>query len=87
MDKVNRALNDIIYGYGYSVETCYTACSNYKYFAIQAGTWCVCEDSFDEATQYGTTTTCSNGIGAAWSNALYISMLLSYLLFIYNFIH
>ena len=56
----------------FSVETCYEACYQYKYFALQANaTLCMCDNDYTDATRYGTTTGCTNGTGGSWQNALY----------------
>ena len=69
-------------------ETCYILCIDYKYFALQNGILCLCENSFKQATQYGISKNCSGGIGGIWSIDLYQhnGCMLNYLYFILQFL-
>eukprot|EP01084_Bolivina_argentea_P122248 216647_1 len=66
-----RALDDAYKGDAYSVSACSNACINYNYFSIQFETHCFCENTYEEATRYGTSEACNNGVGGSWANDLY----------------
>merc|ERR1739848_870846 len=63
--------------YGYTPSTCRQACPQYKYFALQNGGWCTCDDDFstpsDIYTQVDDTECNKGGVGqgGAWRNAVY----------------
>ena len=68
-DTRTRALKYGPKAYNYTQESCMAACPEYKYFAIQEGSWCSCSNSLSEATEYGEMECGDNG--AAWCNSLY----------------
>jgi len=84
-DDGNRDLNQGPKNYGYNSETCKQACSGYTYFALQNGGWCVCDNAYSTAPQYGQVgdgecgAVCAGEAGsepprycgAGWRNAVY----------------
>ena len=72
-DTAIRAANDYIQMVNNSnrVEECFILCIEYKYFALEDGILCLCENSFKQATQYGISNNCFEGIGGIWSIDLY----------------
>jgi len=73
-DTGNRALRHGPHKFGYTPDTCSTACKDYKYFALQAGGWCCCEDDYDHATRYGEGGGCpASKMGAGWRNDLFLN--------------
>eukprot|EP01084_Bolivina_argentea_P206239 352158_1 len=73
-DTGRRAMRYGPHRWKYSVDKCYRACkrSGYKYFALQAGSWCSCENSWRHATKYGRGGGCpSSHRGAGWRNDVF----------------
>merc|ERR1711871_1915055 len=74
-------------GYGYSAVNCRHVCKDYKYFALQNGGWCNCDNSYgDNYSGSGgkgsynalSANTCNKdgtwpgrGMGGGWANAVY----------------
>ena len=57
---------------GFTVETCHNQCKNYKYFAIQSGSWCSCDDTYSTPPETYTKQPdieCSDG--SNYRNAVY----------------
>jgi len=52
IDDSNRDLDGLIVGWGHSPESCSIECKDYDYFAIQAGNWCVCDNSYNTEPKY-----------------------------------
>eukprot|EP01084_Bolivina_argentea_P231501 390395_1 len=72
VDSADRALRYGPYNFGYTIESCYTVCASYKYFALQYNGWCSCENVYDEATKHGPATNCpDNKLGGTWANDLF----------------
>ena len=69
-DKVHRAFRKYI-GTGRTMATCKSACSGYKYFAMQNGHECFCENDFARGTRYGEKVCNGNGLGGSWCNDVY----------------
>ncbi len=69
-DTGSRALRYGPHRYGYTPETCAAACSAYKYFALQHGGWCCCDNDLSHATKYGTASDCCT-MGGAWCNCVF----------------
>merc|ERR1711933_319317 len=73
-DTAYRALRHGPPTFGYTPDTCSTACKDYKYFAVQAGGWCFCDDDYDHATRYGEAGGCpASKMGAEWRNDLFLN--------------
>eukprot|EP01084_Bolivina_argentea_P194255 333260_1 len=70
-DSESRALDDVDYGYGHSISECAQKCINYNYFSLQHDSYCFCENNMDDATRYGISDACINGLGGVWANDLY----------------
>ena len=74
-DDGNRDLSDGPKKYGYDQSTCNEACKNYNYFALQAGGWCACGDSYGNKPQYKQKydKECGGprGMGKGWRNSIY----------------
>jgi len=60
---------------GWVPETCQIACIGYQYFAVQFGGECFCGKSFADATQYGSSSGCANGLGGSMANDLYENLM------------
>lgn len=76
-------------GYGYSATNCRAVCKDYKYFALQNGGWCNCDNSYSSdysgsggKGNYGKYpdsecnthgNTPGRGMGGGWLNAVYES--------------
>eukprot|EP01084_Bolivina_argentea_P047472 87484_1 len=71
-DTPERALKNY-QGTGYSIKTCEAACINFKYFAVQAGDQCFCDNDITSVTKYGESVTyCPySGTGDQWVNTVY----------------
>eukprot|EP01083_Nonionella_stella_P114283 337739_1 len=72
-DTNTNALDDQNLGNGYIIHTCFIACASYTYFALQDDDKCFCENTYAQAIQYGVSTQCIYGLGAANVNALYVN--------------
>jgi len=86
-DNEHRDLKHGPKNYGYSPVTCRDACKGYKYFALQNGGWCNCDNSYSDGyvsgqgkSSYneignfacdGTGNTVGRGMGGGWTNAIY----------------
>mmetsp|Transcript_59716 Transcript_59716/g.98560 ORF Transcript_59716/g.98560 Transcript_59716/m.98560 type:complete len:1479 (-) Transcript_59716:93-4529(-) len=71
-DTGSHALRHGPHAWHYNAKTCSVACKDFKYFALQAGSWCSCEDSWKHATKYHGATSCpANHVGAGWANDIY----------------
>jgi len=84
-DDGNRDLQEGPMNYGYTSESCKQACSNYDYFALQNGGWCVCGNEYSTEAQYSQVGDGECGAvcagegdlspdrycGAGWRNAVY----------------
>merc|ERR1712007_337362 len=64
--------------WGYNTATCQNACKDYKYMALQAGGWCVCDNHYHSRPKYRQVASfqcgryCGSGrCGAGWRNAVY----------------
>merc|ERR1711871_72892 len=73
--------------YGYTAESCHEQCKDFKYFALQNGGWCNCDNSYsDNYSGSGgkgsynalSANTCNKdgvwpgrGMGGGWANAIY----------------
>ena len=60
--------------HGFTVETCQDECKNYKYFAIQHGSWCSCDDTYSTPPETYTKqpdSECPNGKGGGYRNSIY----------------
>ena len=95
-DSADRNLRYGPHNWGYTPYTCYIECKNlgYKYFGLQAGSWCSCDNNFEHATRDGYadgTFQCNsdstspgsytcNGFGGNWCNYIYQNN--SYVLYI-----
>ena len=56
----------------YTVSECAVACAEYKYFSVEYGGECFCENCLEDAVQYGSSENCNNdGLGGLWSFDLY----------------
>eukprot|EP01084_Bolivina_argentea_P006506 12346_1 len=73
-DTIDRALRYGPHEYGYTVDSCRTACIDYLYYAIEATSWCSCDNDWNHVTKHGTSTGCANGIGGIGSNDVYENM-------------
>ena len=62
-DTKYRALRSGPHRRSYNVDTCSNACKDYKYFALQDGNWCSCENDLNHATKYGPRYCGKNGGG------------------------
>eukprot|EP01084_Bolivina_argentea_P240285 403716_1 len=72
-DKTTKAM-ELFIGADYTVTLCFEECLNqkYKYFAVQNGSHCFCDDNYDNSTRYGAATNCGiAGTGGIWANDLY----------------
>jgi len=86
-DNVHRDLKHGPKNYGYSAVTCHEACTEYKYFALQNGGWCNCDNSYSDGYTPGdgkasydavSAVQCNvgghapgKGMGGGWTNAVY----------------
>ena len=70
-DTSNRALRYGPKAYGYTVETCANACSEYKLFGLQNNGWCQCDNEFTHASKYGASSNECRPLGGPWCNAIY----------------
>lgn len=72
-DTRNRALRHGPHKYGYTQEKCRAACSDYKYFALQAGNgstgWCSCDNNLQHVKKYGPKS--CGPTGGGWCNSVY----------------
>jgi len=75
--KDNRA-RDLKYGpkrFGYNVRTCHAACPRFKFYALQAGSQCFCDNSFGSPSaiypKVPTGQCGANRHGGGWRNAVY----------------
>lgn len=76
----DNGARDLKYGpkkFGYTPKRCHAACPQFKYFAVQAGSQCFCDNSFGTPSsvyprvpngQCG-----RNRHGSGWRNAVYAS--------------
>eukprot|EP01084_Bolivina_argentea_P273814 466531_1 len=77
LDKTNRALEywSQPQTNWANIDTCFDKCYTvyqYKYFALQAQGHCFCSNSYDLATQYGTSGNCPQSkLGGDWANDLF----------------
>jgi len=69
---------DLKYGpkrFGYSVKSCHTACPQYKFFALQAGSQCFCDNSYStpsrEFPKVPKKECGRSEHGGGWRNAVY----------------
>ena len=74
-DDRNRDLSEGPKSFGYVQSTCYEACKDYKYFALQANGWCVCGNAYATTPQYvqKPDSECGGfeGLGGGFRNAIY----------------
>lgn len=72
-DTSKRALPYGPHDYGYTPESCAIACKDYKYFGLQNGGWCCCENELEDATRYGPSTDCpeETRLGGSLANDLF----------------
>eukprot|EP01084_Bolivina_argentea_P297624 512779_1 len=73
-DNINsvRAM-DTRYQGPYTIESCNAEC-NTRYFALQNGGTCWCDDSYDDAIYFDISTNCAgDGLGGPNANDLYVS--------------
>merc|ERR1711871_1809059 len=86
-DDEHRDLKHGPKNYGYSPVTCRDACTEYKYFALQNGGWCNCDNSYSDGYTPGDGKAsydavpddkCNvdghapgKGMGGGWTNAVY----------------
>ena len=72
-DTWTRALSCNAGLYYYDIDECRLECISYKYFALQYGTECWCENCLNDAIQYGTADgDCGDdGLGGIFSFDLY----------------
>jgi hypothetical protein len=70
-DTHDRALRHGPKAYGYNADTCMAKCHsiNRKYFALQNGGWCSCENSLEHIKKYGPSN-CGE-MGGGWCNYVY----------------
>ena len=79
LDDGKRDLNSGPKKYGYNVSKCKSACSGFKYSALQAGGWCSCGNSYSTKPQYkkrpdgecGAIKDDGGRHGGGWRNAIY----------------
>ena len=71
-DTASRAFRYGPKNWGYTVDTCRTACANYKYFALQAGSWCSCDSLWSHITKYGAYPGNCGPNGGSWCNTVYV---------------
>jgi hypothetical protein len=59
--------------YGYDKHSCQKACPQYKYFALQNGGWCTCDNTYSTpANQYPKVADSQCGTkGGSWRNMVY----------------
>ena len=63
--------------YGYTSDTCATACAGFKYFALQDNGWCTCDNDYSTPAQTypkRSDTDCNKGgkrMGGAWRNSVF----------------
>eukprot|EP01084_Bolivina_argentea_P206244 352170_1 len=73
-DTNDRALRYGPHDWGYNIASCSTACLDYKYFSLQAGSWCFCDNDLVHAKKYGEAPagTCpTSRIGGSWGNDIF----------------
>eukprot|EP01083_Nonionella_stella_P079913 219371_1 len=73
-DSWSRALRYGPQQYGYTIASCSTACPTYKYFALQHGSWCCCDNDLNHAKKYGAAPAgaCpTNQLGGVWANDIF----------------
>jgi len=86
-DNGDRDLKHGPKNYGFSPRTCHDACGGYKYFALQNGGWCNCDNSYSDGWSgsggRGSYNALANsecdkdgvhpgrGMGGGWANAIY----------------
>ena len=56
---------------GHTAESCMAKCPKYKYFALQAGGECFCDNDLDHATKYGEHSPACSKNGGPWCNYIY----------------
>lgn len=80
VDDGNRDLQDGPRQYGYTSDTCDTACQGWSFFALQNNGWCVCSNAYASEPQYSRVgdNECGNNCagddqlcGAGWRNAVF----------------
>jgi len=70
-DKPSRAMRYGPKKWHYTAKTCSAACKDYKYFSLQAGSWCSCENDLLHATKYGKASNCRDRRGGGWANDIF----------------
>ena len=58
-------------GKGHTAESCMAKCPQYKYFALQYGGQCFCDNDFQHATKYGKHIPACSKDGGPWCNYIY----------------
>ena len=69
----NAALGNGPKQYGYSIATCSQSCRHYKYFALQDGSYCSCDDDFAKILKYGPKTCNNSSTGSENCNIVYLN--------------
>ena len=73
-DDVDPALNDFEILLTLELNTtCFEVCLDFKYFSLQQGVHCFCENDYEDVTKYGNSTNCKSGIGGPWANDVYVN--------------
>ena len=57
--------------YGYNKDSCSKACKKYNYFALQAGSWCSCDNVAPNYRKVPNKECGRKGLGAGWKNSVY----------------
>ena len=57
--------------YGYNKDSCSKACKKYNYFALQAGSWCSCDNVAPNYQKRPNKECGTRGLGAGWRNSVY----------------
>eukprot|EP01084_Bolivina_argentea_P060804 111100_1 len=72
LDTADHAMSvDLGAGY-YDIDSCYQSCGEYKYFALQNGDSCYCDNDLYQATKFGSSTLCSsNHMGGSFANDMF----------------
>ena len=59
-------------GTNYNIDSCAEACKEYRYYGLQNGGECRCDDDWIHSIKYGKADNCrDDGLGAGWRNSIY----------------
>ena len=73
-DELHRAISGKIFGYAdNTIQKCAQRAKSvgYVYFAVQSSSCFTSSDAGETYNEYGTSTTCANGMGGLFANSVY----------------